>query len=57
MLIADNLLKELQNDTLEYKNDNDDIDFGTVLNFYSSNATEPRLRCSDGQERAFSFDD
>lgn len=60
MLIAKNMLGALSDETDidEYKNNNDDFDFGKVLEFCSSNPVHSghKLRCSDGQERIFSFD-
>lgn len=41
----------------DYKNYNNDHDFGKVLQYGGVDVIQNRtLRCSDGQERNFSFD-
>lgn len=57
MLIAENMLKELNKEnTMECMSDNDDIDFGTVLEFCCTSDIPHKLRCSDGIDRILSFD-
>lgn len=60
MLAAEGMLKALSGEDMskEYKDNNNDYDFGRVLQ-YCNNKTlhSHKLRCPDGQERNFSFDD
>lgn len=59
MLMAGDLIEAIsveENTEGEYKNHNNDHDFGEVLNFYASknNKTEEyKIRYSDGTEEAF----
>lgn len=62
MLKADNLLHDLNcmDDDCEYKSDNDDFDFGKVLEFCATPAQQESsaasgIRCSDGICRIFTF--
>lgn len=58
MLVADNLLKALSNNnTANYKDENEDHDLGEVLRFFSDgiNAAH-KLRYDDGHEEIFSFE-
>lgn len=61
MLQAKNLLDALvEKDTSDVYNQNNDFDFGEVLKFCNSGQQKTqgqKLRCSDGLERTFSFDD
>lgn len=46
------------NDDEPYQNHNDDEDFGKVLEeCQDDKLTGHKLRCSDGKERVFSFED
>lgn len=59
MLAAEGMLRSLaeEGQSQEYKDDNNDYDFGKVLQYCSSETPTPhKLRCSDGQKRNFSFD-
>jgi len=61
MLAAKGLLESLsmKEEAENYKDCNDDHDFGKVLDFYGSSGIKTaghKLRYSDGQEKAFSFD-
>lgn len=61
MLAADGLLESLSKDvnTEVFKDNNGDHDLGDVLQFFSSGIPKTHgntLRYSDGQEKAFSFD-
>lgn len=58
MLAADNLLKTLSNnETANYKNENEDYDLGEVLRFFSDGInTTHKLRYDDGHEEFFSFE-
>lgn len=59
MLAANDMLEALTKTTAceSYQNHNDDADFGDVLDICQDNSlTGNKIRCSDGQERVFSFD-
>ena len=53
------MLKALlgEDSTEEFIECNDDMDFDEVLKFYGGEPTQHKLRCSDGTERTFSFDE
>lgn len=62
MLAANGLMEALlrSDSTDEYKDSNDDYDFGRVLEFCGATAEGKKnsgrmIRYSDGEERAFSF--
>lgn len=59
MLASEGLLKYLSGEDKpeDYKDYNNDHDFGKVLQYCSDDIVHDRkLRCSDGIERNFSFD-
>lgn len=56
MLAAENLLKILEDSNNEMKYPSNDYNFGKVMEFCNNdNVSECKLKCSDGQEREFSF--
>lgn len=57
MLAADTLLKALSNnDTTNYKDENEDYDLCDVLRLYGEKFENHKIRCSDGTEKIFTFD-
>lgn len=60
MLAAKGMLESLSgtDNRNKYEDHNDDYDFGAVLEFCSDGTDVSRkIRCADGQEASFSFDD
>ena len=58
-MMAKEMMKALleENSVERYTDSNDDVDFSKVLEFYGEPTYKQRkLRCSDGTERTFSFD-
>lgn len=59
MLATEGMMKSLLGEDMskDYKDYNNDHDFGKVLQYCNeSDVPNRKLRCPDGQERCFSFD-